>query len=350
MMHVLRLALICALTWVWTAALFEPPSDAAKDNKPLELYGPVSTGRPPAAPAADAGPNSNSEEELEAARGDAEWRGTDAPKHVNVVTDPTGTPIFPSGSPMRTAASASSATDAEITIPPNATVTASPTQKTLTAGGALDSMLNALNVTMASEYRRVLPTAEPFFEKAVEQIVAMAQGRQMRYLPLEIEVSPGHLQDVYDTTELLQNVTAELTGNELDNWNIYSAWTKFLDNLMLPPRESDSIVRDRRELTLAWYYLYQAYYMAHVKNAKLAIAQLPHKRFSNRKSHGMVRKQWDMFSTTWFIQGTGLEGTDEDGVPGKRIKRMMKKCGLLTGWHYNSAVHTVLECSESTLR
>ena len=226
-------------------------------------------------------------------------------------------------------------------------VTATPT---LAAGGAMESLMQALNVEIPTPLRSLLPTEAPQFEDAANEIVHLIGGRQMRGLPLELEVSPGHMGAVRATIQRLNNL--ELDGSQRDTVNIYLAWTVLLDELLLPPSQKDSISWSEEDLRRSWYSLYQAYYMARVRSTKISLSHQP--RNDSISSGDEIDKSWTMFLTHWEIKGRHLnevnrkKGHDTES-PGHGLHKRISECGATTAWHYTDGAQEVLQCPQGFL-
>jgi len=91
-------------------------------------------------------------------------------------------------------------------------------------------------------------------EHAASELISLVGGRQTRHVPLEIEVSPSHMSLVDDTIQRLNGL--ELDGTSKEHIKIYFIWTDFIDNLILPPKENDSISRSKGDLQKAHDDLY----------------------------------------------------------------------------------------------
>lgn len=264
--------------------------------------------------------------------------------------EPTRTSIFPYDLPPikvhtyainGTNATTSSGTDAVATT----TVTATPA---VAAGDPLHSMMSALNINVSAEHMQLFPTQEPGFQDAADEVVRLVDGRQMRGLPLEIEVSPGHMPSVWTATERMNKL--QLKGTQQDLVELYFIWIEFLDELLLPPtlRESDAhFTKD--ELRQYYHDLYEAWYMPRVRSVKMALSHAP--KHEDHEPSGKTSKSFTMFYTHWEIRASNLHEVDQlpghkTNRPGHGLHKLLKKCGAVTSWRFMYGAQEVLDCSQ----
>lgn len=279
------------------------------------------------------------------------WPGTYTPPTMTsfASTDPTQTSIFPYDVPQMKFYSYSGANITKAFARTVPTTTAAIPTPAPAVDGHLDSLTQALNITIPTQHMSLLPTHAAEFQAAASSIVDLVAGRQMRRMPLELEVSPSHMHAVWNATKRLKNI--KLEGTEKDLIEIYFAWSAFTDELVLPPRLPSNTRFSKDELQKYWHELYEAWYMARVRSAKIAISHKP--KEENFTAGGAIVKQWGLLGSHWSIHGQHLNHVDKlpgrkhhTDSPGHGLHKSLKKCGIINPWSFQYGNDHILQCPE----
>ena len=66
------------------------------------------------------------------------------------------------------------------------------------------------------------------FDLAASEVIRMLHNRKVFAEPLELEVSPGHMQNVYNTTAHFKNFATHLTGSLEERMDLSLIWQRFM--------------------------------------------------------------------------------------------------------------------------